>query len=585
MKRDGCRHAIALLAALVCSFVTYFIIYRVFGFSYVIGDDILMRDIASGAFTGTPNGHLIFIQYVLGFLISRLYMLNRSVDWYGFLLVGAMFLGITGILYRGFAARKSLRWKGIYGGIVLCVFVIVLQWHVMWFEWTVSAVVTGSSALYLYATSITDKKSERIFDGVLIWFLLIVTILIRQFVFYMILPGFGITFLWRFFKRDGKRFHFVHRELVLPGLVFLCFGVIALVENLAYQGEKWEEFERFSSFRSQVYDYSDTMIYDANPAYFDNMGLDEHDVRNLRHYSLYLVEGMDTEMMQQLSWEREIEKRGSKSRMEYLWEQLKNGVCLSVGQMVRSTFSWISIPLFLLLCGTVLLAFFYKKDVLAPLFLFIAVESALWLMLGMRGRLPERVSYSQYFVSFMGVAGFFYQLIFMAEKEIEVKKRREKQILVTGVLGICLCAAVIRSQLDYRYCRKEPSSYQRFKDACKDDTDRIYFIETIAADAYGGAMVTAHGDFRMNRCITLGDWYSYSPLDEERFEIYGIENVEEAILTDPRVYLVMPEVEDPGMYDTYFTHKYPDVEVICRECKVVYGVNYYLFQVRRQGNQ
>lgn len=581
MKRDGWQSVKGLFVALVSSFLMGVIVYQVFGFTYNLADDIIMRDIASGAFTGTPDGHLIFIRYVLGFLLSRMYLLNRSVDWYGFVIVGAMFLGVAGILYRGFSAEKSLKWKGIYGGIVLCLYVIALQWHVILFEWTISAAVTAGSALYLYATPAADRKSARIIDNVFIWLLLVVTICIRKYVFYMVVPAFGIIFLWRFFKRDGRRFRPVFRELMLPGMVFLCFGMIALVESQAYQGEDWEEFNRFSLLRSQVYDYSDPVIYDTNPTYFDDMGLDEHDVRNLRHYALYFVEGMDTEMMQLLSWEREIEKRGSKSSQERLWD----GICFSAREIVKPGFFRISIPVLLLLGGTILLALVYKKGLLVPLFLFLGIEGALWFMLGIRGRLPDRVSYSLYFVILMGVAAFFYQLILMAEKQIGEEKRREKQILITGTLGICLCAAVIRGRIDYRDCFKEPASYPVFKDACKDDTDRIYFIETMLADAFGGAMVTTHGDFRLNRCLTLGDWYSFSPIDKERFEVYGIENVEEAVLTDPRVYLVVPEVVNPGFYGTYFPHKYPDAEVIYRECKVVNGKNYHLYQVRRQENQ
>ena len=581
MKRDGLRNGMGLFAALALAFLTGFAVYRIFNFTYNLADDIIMRDIASGAFTGTPDGHLIFIQYVFGFLLSRLYMLNRSIDWYGFAIVGALFLGVAAILYRGFTAEKKLKWKVVYGGIVLCFFVIVLQWHVVWFEWTVSAAVAGGAALYLYATSMTDKRSVKIMDGVFIWLLLIVTMCIRKHIFYMVVPGFGLFFLWRFFKRDGKKIRPIFHELILPGAVFLSVGVIALTENLVYSGEDWKEYEDFNLLRSQVYDYSDTLMYETNPTYFDTMGLDEHDVRNLRHGAFYFVEGLDTEMMQLLSWEREIEKRGSESPKERLWA----GISLSAREIVNPAFFWISIPLLLLLCGTVFLAFVYKKELLFPLFLFLIMEGALWFMLGIRGRLPERVSYSLYFVSFMGVVAILYQLIFTVEKKIGMEKRRERRILLTGILGICLCTAVIRGKIDYRDRCAERTGYQYFKDACKDDTDRIYFIENILADAVGGDMVTTHGDFRLNRCLTLGDWYSFSPIDKERFAVYGIENVEEAVLTDPRVYLVVPVVETPGFYGSYFTHKYPDAKVLLKECKVVNGRNYYLYQVRRRGEE
>lgn len=45
----------------------------------------------------------------LGWLISRLYLINRSVDWYGFFMAGALFLSLAAILYRrSWQRRKSL---------------------------------------------------------------------------------------------------------------------------------------------------------------------------------------------------------------------------------------------------------------------------------------------------------------------------------------------------------------------------------------------------------------------------------------------------------------------------------------------
>lgn len=115
------------------------------GFVYAIADDVIMRDIASGAFTGTPDGHLIFVQYALGWLISRLYLINRSVDWYGFFMAGALFLSLAAILYRGLAAEKSLRWKCVYSIGATGVTLTALVAHAAQFEWTISAAALGAA--------------------------------------------------------------------------------------------------------------------------------------------------------------------------------------------------------------------------------------------------------------------------------------------------------------------------------------------------------------------------------------------------------------------------------------------------------
>lgn len=99
-----------LVVSLLLAFACGVFVYQVMGFTYDIADDIIMRDIASGAFTGTPDGHLIFVRYALGFLISRLYLLNRSVDWYGFVIAGAPFLGLQLCCTGDYRRRRT--WDG-----------------------------------------------------------------------------------------------------------------------------------------------------------------------------------------------------------------------------------------------------------------------------------------------------------------------------------------------------------------------------------------------------------------------------------------------------------------------------------------
>ena len=85
MKKERGMTGAALAASVFLALIFGMLLYRSMGFIYAIADDIIMRDIASGAFSGTPDGHLIFVQYAIGFLLSRMYLWLPSVDWYGFL--------------------------------------------------------------------------------------------------------------------------------------------------------------------------------------------------------------------------------------------------------------------------------------------------------------------------------------------------------------------------------------------------------------------------------------------------------------------------------------------------------------------
>ncbi len=587
MRKDRGKALVALGVSLGIACLCGVLLYGTTGFIYAIADDVIMRDIASGAFTGTPDGHLIFVRYVLGFLLSRLYLVNDAIDWYGFFMAGCLLLALAVILYRGLAMKRGRIWKATYTGLALGLFGIGLLSHAAQFEWTISAAALGSAAFYLYVT-LEGKKTRQLWDSLLIWFLLLLTFCIRYDVFFMIMPGFGIVFLWRFVrKKERGSFHFRFGEIFLPILVFASVGVVTLIESQAYSKEDWKEFKRFQNARSEVYDYSGVPSYEANPGFFEELGLDEHEVRNLRHYALYLVEDLDADMMEALREEavrQASEEMGGRKRV-------KAGLALSFKQLVSPEYMSVSLPALLFFIGILMLALGrQKKGAVIPLLLFLGAEGVLWLILGFAGRLPERVAFSLHLTMMLGMAAYFVRLWSEKEEEDEQGKRTLwKRGAVLAAMLLCLGGAAFRLQKTIVWNQEKRAmddSYQQFKTECRKEAGKLYFIETYMAEPVGGASVLVHGSSGINRCLTLGDWYTTSPLDEERMRALGIENVEETILKNPNAYLVVRDLEDPGFLGSYFSGKYPGTELVCQEVRSVGGRSYYLYQPEKtEGEQ
>lgn len=576
MKKGGYKAGLCLAVSLVLSFFCGLAVYKAMGFVYAIGDDVIMRDIASGALTGRPDGHLIFMKYALGVVLSRLYMLNNQTDWYGFFMVGTLFLALAVILYRGLSAKRSFLWKGAYVGLAVSLFTVVMVFHAAQFEWTVCAAMLGASGLYLYAAGFGPEKGQRILEEVLIWLLLLLTFCIRSDAFFMVMPGFGVSFLWKFVKGRKGRWKLCFRELILPAAVFLTMGAVMLIEAGAYREEDWKEFQKFQAARTQVYDYSGIPSYEADPAFFEGLGLSEHEVRNLRHYALYLVEGMDREMMKALS---EESVRQNSLQIGFPG-RVKEGISLAWEQFIQKDYFPASVPALLFLIGILVLSFLYERRALLPLVLFWAGEGVLWLALGFVGRLPERVAFSLHLIALLGMAAYFYALY---QREEEKIRQTGKTVAVSGILLLCLAGAVFQwktAAVSNKEKIARDGNYQLFKMTCKEEPEKLYFIEAFMAEPIGGAVVTGRGDFRQNNCITLGDWYSTSPLDEERLETLGIENVEETILTNPNAFLVVRDVEDTGFLGSYFAYKYPELSLVLRDVKVIEDRYYYLYQIQ-----
>ena len=91
-----------------------------------------MALIASGGFDGLPSGRLIFVNCVLGFVISNLYIFEPSVSWYAVLQVfsvlfsGLVFLKtITSFCNNKFSSFLNL----LLNSLAFVLVVLLVKWN------------------------------------------------------------------------------------------------------------------------------------------------------------------------------------------------------------------------------------------------------------------------------------------------------------------------------------------------------------------------------------------------------------------------------------------------------------------------
>lgn len=65
---------------------------------YEENDDVTMCMIANGVFSGNPDGHLVFINAIYGWMLAGLYMLSKAVEWYTLSFCVLHVLAMTGIV-------------------------------------------------------------------------------------------------------------------------------------------------------------------------------------------------------------------------------------------------------------------------------------------------------------------------------------------------------------------------------------------------------------------------------------------------------------------------------------------------------
>ena len=57
-----------------------------FDYYYDLNDDVLMKDILAGVYTGTPEGHNIQMLWLVSAFISLFYRMIGTLPWYGLFL-------------------------------------------------------------------------------------------------------------------------------------------------------------------------------------------------------------------------------------------------------------------------------------------------------------------------------------------------------------------------------------------------------------------------------------------------------------------------------------------------------------------
>ena len=165
---------------------------------YSMNDDGMMKSIMSGAYTGTPDGHAVYMKYPLTGMISMLYRITDRVSWFDGVLIGCFWLSLSSVISRVVQlCKKDL--KGIRAMTLIagaaCLSMGLFLPHLLTLHYTLVAAMVGSSGLFLVMTGACWVSV----------FLLILCYCIRSQVFFLMLPFLGVAVLWRLLakKREG----------------------------------------------------------------------------------------------------------------------------------------------------------------------------------------------------------------------------------------------------------------------------------------------------------------------------------------------------------------------------------------------
>ena len=408
-----------------------------FDFYYDLNDDVLIKDILSGVYSGTPDGHTMQLLYPLGVLLALLYR-GLSIPVFGAFLLFCQFGSIWAVGYRSTvlvdeerAARDGApfapgmcsaasaarlaepavcsAWNttaarlGVKGVLLLAE---ALFWfaamgsHLVYLQYTVTAGMLAGAAIFWVVTA---KGKERFWALLLYW----LSFCLRPEMALLCLPlaGVGGLCIWgrekQIFSKESLRHY-----LGLFAALVIGMGVFYGLDVLAYSDPDWKDFRQFFDERTILYDYHLDFIeqYDENREAYEEMGVSRTLQEMLKNYNFGAADEIDTQMLSSLA----VQAKKTDAK-ESVLSQVKKAIWRLVHEnwLSKSDLPWNVVWLAVVFAWcSCCLQKGNRRYFRQPVFV-VCVGGMLWSYLLMQGRMVDRVTHPLYLAQILLAAGLW----------------------------------------------------------------------------------------------------------------------------------------------------------------------------------
>lgn len=538
-----------------------FISYR-YDYYYDLNDDMLMKDIVSGIFTGTPNGHNIQMMYPLSAFISLLYTFNRYVPWYGLILWICQAVSLYLIVYR---VIKIFETKIIFK--VVCIFsflsivTVCLLWELIFNQYTVTSSMLAATATFLLYTSNSDTDGKGFLKkNIISIILLYLAFLIRSEMLLLLMPLFLVAVVGKWFNDYNiskiKFFSKAHilKYCSLLGILAASMLTSLMINRIAYSGDSWKEFMNLFNNRTQLYDFQEIPDYYTNSEFYKSIDILESEQNLLVNYNYSLSPKINAIVMGQIaSYAKELDRsdlpisfRLQKSISTY-FERIRG----------ETDYPYVKIT-YILYFVLFLFCIFYKDYILfIKILMVFAARSISWFYIVYGQRTPNRITHSLFWMEIVILLAFL-----LVDGLKRINHNKSKLCLgVTSIFIILLLGYNIKTMpttivnADRETVRREEvnNNYLSLLAYCKQNQHNFYYLDVYSSVAYSEKIFKKETNQIRNMDI-LGGWAAKSPLAKEKMNLFNIDietlNVE--FINNPNLYLIIHEKRDINWMIEYY---------------------------------
>ena len=538
------------------------LLYLVVSPLFAINDDVMIESILSGSYL-RPYPYAYYFSGELGWLISGLYSILPAIPWFGLFYAGCHVACMTSLIR--FVMKKT---KGLKGTVIASAFVMLFMVAICFQEfvlmhYTVLAALLGATGLFLFLMARSHEEMLR----PIVYFLL--CYLVRENVFFMLAPFIAIAFLWLLLKNGMERW----REWIPKAIVFVVSLVALFTLNRgALHGDAWKEYLEYNDVRTEIYDYLGIHSEDAALLEYEKENVTKQDVDLMSSYNLALFSD-GTGNVKALKTVAEYGKKVKQKTSERLVWCVKSYVHRFLLQ--KDDFPYNAI---VILAYFALLIWYVGKKrflFLIPLAGLAGYRSALWIYLFYKGRYPDRVIDSLYYLEIAFLAALLLRDLFEEGKDA---LRKGAFLAATGILLVSSILQVRDARTLYRKQSAQNVEGDLLISYLEERQDQFYFIDVYALVGRTKKAFASTGK-KTENYLWMGGWMTRHPLYLEKLKnrFHGADNAAQPLL-DGEAYLVLKEGASASKESV---EKWIGATLVCVDEISGDGVHFLIYQVKQ----
>lgn len=546
-----------------------------------INDDWGMYSTLSGAYTGTPDAHVMFFLYPLAWLLAKLYTLCSFIPWYGLFQHGVQIACLFAVYRRFLRLRRRHNPEASFLAPALSAFLFlffIVDLNVISeVQYTTTAGLAAATALFCFITARINQSAAGFFlDNAPTLLFSWISFSMRQNIFFLMLPMAGMLWLskWIIARKSGTE-NMAGKLLGFALLLCLGLGILWGANAAAYASPEWSDFRKINHYRERVGDFYGWPQYEECRDELEALGLDEEAYMYRRCGAPHIGYDMSVEDWKQM---HDIARSCYLARTR-LTDRLKNivvslfNVFFYGGGMQPA-----NLCAGLLLLLTPILIFYHRS--LPALFVYLMYlfgRSVSWIYVLYGGRFPRRIVQPLITVDFLVLCG-----ILLAFNLLYSERKNSYALILPVLFALSILSVVITTKDVKENYRIHEEVWQGLKSYCFSHPDNFYiwtyasgtlehFCETPFApgqDTYQNFMYTNWG-------------VVCNPNTQKKLAAWDIGEFGQDLVKSDRVYFILQDApyneEHPVVM--YFRHTY-HAELTVADTFTLDGLTYMVYQLR-----